>query len=235
MAGKRITDLPLVPILYPFDYFPAARDTQTIRVPGSAMVASHIYEPHRKINHYSSQKYFTTDGATFTITNSMNNGKLVVTEGNIIIKISNLPADAFELGFQFEIFSASTTVVQLDLPLEDFSYYYHSLIDEEVYEGSGTMYGRGMSINPYEYMRLVHVAPNIWTRAAAGSSPLGNVVENINEVTEVPVTPVAPTIINTSGNNLDLSTINGTDTLVSIGSNQTTFISINGAAAYTIL
>lgn len=235
MAGKRITDLSLAPTLFPFDYIPVARDTQTVRVPGSAFIASDIYEPHRLVNEYSSQKYLFVESDTLTITDLMNNAFIGVDTDilNVVIDSNGI----YPLGFQVEIFSARDTTIKVNLQ-ETFSFKTPGDIP-----ASAAFKGRGGDINAFESLRLIYIKPNIWLKlpVAAGAVATPTAV-TIIETTQPPVVELPPlptetvVVVDTTGTKPDLVSIfvlDGVTTeLVSIGSTSTTLQAINGNNAY---
>lgn len=231
MAGKRITDLTLAPLLYPIDFIPVARDTQTMRVAGSAVVASHIYEPHRIVNEFSSQKYFLAEEGGFTILPSMNNGKIVITGSQIDVSFANELNSPFELGFEFELFSAFSKAVHINLPRKDIGYYYK--VNGSSFLTTGVLYGGAIeSLNPYESVRIVHLAPGIWTIVSQGNAAIETSIVTLPEVNVIDNLVVPTIVIATSGVPLDLTSIDEVNTYASIANSSVTFVSINGASAY---
>ena len=231
MAGKRITDLPLVPLLYPIDYIPVARDNQTLRIAGSAVVASHIYEPHRKVNEFTSRKYQYLEDNTLTITPEMNNTAVAIPNNVVTITIST--TGAFKLGLQVDLFSISEYAVEVKIPLQ-FSYSYITADGEITENARGVFKGYGSSINPYEMLKLVHIAPGVWIRIPQGGNTQALQLPPETYAVEEPRVGEmeAPVIIDTTGNKLDLIAIDGRS-IVSIGDSSTTFVSIQGSAAYS--
>lgn len=228
MAGKRITDLTLAPVLYPIDSIPVARDNQTIRLPGSAFVGSDVYEPHRILNAYSSRKYLYLTDNELEITPDMNNMVVAVASNAIAISIG--ASDAFQLGLCVELFSVSRLTVNVAFP-DHFQYKYVSTGGVTT-ASSGEFRGTGDTINPYETLKIVHIAPGFWLRIPQGGYTVGDVIAPENSSVAPPEqTITAPTIIDISGSKLDLVSVNGTS-LVSIADSNQTFISIQGSAAY---
>ena len=240
MAGKRITDLQLVPLLYPHDYFPAARDNQTIRVPGSAMVASHIYEGHKRINDYTSQKYLyiaSTD-QEFEIAATMNNATVAIASDVLVVKFKG--GDAFPPGFRVDLVSVIPVTIDMHYP-EAFSYTFLDPETNLTNQVNGFFYGGGADINPYECVRIIHGTTNTWIKLRVGGATAAaqpQTQSSTPEVVEVDLPPIVvapPTVVVVTGNKLNLASISNTSTeLVTIGNSTTTLESINGTNAYPL-
>lgn len=246
MAGKRITDLALAPTLFGIDYIPVARDTQTVRVPGSAIMTTNGYESDRAANLYARRKYELLDGVSNYVIRPDSNNKNVVIDNvsNFSPSISKDNGEYFPLGFEIDFTS---------LDMEGFSFTMnnrgiYSFVNnngELASEQPFSVFGGVNHMDAYDTIRVSHIAPNVWLKRTImmGDDPVANAIIINAAASQQPIAAyvddsisLSAVVIDTTGAVLSATTIASQGTyLATIASSSTTMVSIQGANAYTLV